>query len=168
MSENRDFGKRANELRAKMAAAHASIAKAHAEIAELTKQLRADSQELRRLERSIVRQQLPATELPSATERTKNPNRRDVADQALHLISKAGRPLRRRELFERLTAAGVTINGKDPEMVLGTMLYRDDRIVRLRNHGYWPKAVPYDPAFYIPEHEAVIGATIPADQPDHG
>lgn len=44
-------------------------------------------------------------------------------------------------------------------MVLGTMLYRDDRIVRLRGHGYWPKDEVYEPAFYIPEHEGVIGAT---------
>lgn len=48
---------------------------------------------------------------------------------------------------------------KDAEMVLGTMLYRDERIVRIRGHGYWPKDEAYDPAFYLPEHEAIIGVT---------
>ncbi|MDH7972529.1 hypothetical protein QH494_10075 [Sphingomonas sp. AR_OL41] len=145
---------RTNELRARIVGAEASIS-------DLTAQVRADSIELRRLARFIASWRSLAGDEAPPTERPKNPDRRDVADRALQIVRQARRPLARRELFERLAVAGVIINGKDPEMVLGTMLYRDDRIVRLRGHGYWPREEVYEPAFYIPEHEGVIGATEP-------
>lgn len=154
-------GRRDTELGAAIALAaeiRARVATAENSITELTAQLRADGIELRRLGRQIAA--LQAARHPSApSERPKNPDRREVADRALQIVRDAERPLSRRELFERLAASGVVISGKDPEMVLGTMLYRDDRIVRLRGHGYWPRDEVYEPAFYIPEHEGVIGAT---------
>jgi hypothetical protein len=136
-----------------------AIAEAEASVAQLKKQLRRDIAELRRTERFIaVWHDMAGEDQPTAA-RPKNPDRREVADRALEIIRSYGRPLLRKELFEQLTQAGIKIEGKDPEMVLGTMLYRDDRIVRIRGYGYWPKLEAYDPAFYLPEHEGVIGAT---------
>ena len=154
-------GKRQIELAQAIALAdeiRKRVARAEGSIAELTHQLRTDAIELKRLSRLIA--SLKQGEPPSAaSERPKNPDRRDVTDKALQIVREAARPLSRRDLFERLAGRGVVISGKDPEMVLGTMLYRDDRIVRLRGHGYWPRDEVYEPAFYIPEHESVIGAT---------
>jgi hypothetical protein len=71
--------------------------------------------------------------------RPKNPPREDVARRSVNYIREAGRPLMRRELFERLLADGIDIRGKDPEMVLSTMLWRSkDIIQRLPQGGYWP------------------------------
>jgi hypothetical protein len=71
--------------------------------------------------------------------RPKNPPRELVAATAVEYIRLAGRPLSRAELFERLTLDGVIIRGKDPEMVLSTMLWRSkDIIQRLPGGGYWP------------------------------
>jgi hypothetical protein len=159
MSDSRDSELRnaialANEIRSRIATAEMSVA-------ELTAQLRADSNELKRLSRLIASLQTFAERPSAPAERPKNPDRREVADKALQIVRETARPLSRRDLFERLAASGVVISGKDPEMVLGTMLYRDDRIVRLRGHGYWPREEVYEPAFYIPEHESVIGATEP-------
>jgi len=144
---------------ARAAELRAAIDGAMERITAIQTEIRADAVELRRIERFIGswRSMAGAEAIPAS--RPKNPNRRDVASAALEIIRKFGRPLSRRDLFERLAKAGVEIAGKDPEMVLGTMLYRDDRIVRLRGHGYWPKEEVYEPAFYIPEHEGLIGAT---------
>lgn len=94
-----------------------------------------------------------------------NPDRDFVANKALALIEAEGRPLSRRELFQKLNEADVKIYGKDPEMVLSTMLWRSsDRIARLRKHGYWPKDKPYPPAGYDPEVDDLIG--VAEDQPE--
>ena len=140
---------RADELRVE-------LARAKQMADELARSIAAAQSELSRMERAISVRRAQAVE---PAPRPKNPDRRDVARRALELIRKAGRPLSRRLLYERLQDVGVTITGMDPEVVLGTMLYRDDRIVRIRNFGYWPKEEVYEPAFYIPEHEAVIGVT---------
>ena len=148
----RKAAERATELRSR-------IAGAEAQMADLQSQIRSDAVELRRLDRFIASYRALARDEDLPVARVKNPDRREVAERALELIRAAGRPLPRKELFARLAAAGVAIAGKDPEMVLGTMLYRDDRIVRIRRYGYWPKNEIYEPAFYIPEHEGVIGVT---------
>lgn len=71
--------------------------------------------------------------------RPKNPDRRDVAKAAVELIHRSGKPLSRRELFDQLAGAGYVIDGKDPEMVLSTMLWREKSIIqRLPGGGYWP------------------------------
>lgn len=88
--------------------------------------------------------------LPPAP-RPKNPDREVVADMALDLIRFKQRPLSRRELFDALAAHGVAIHGKNPEMVLSTMLWRSqDKIVRLPQHGYWAKTEAYPEAAYFP------------------
>jgi uncharacterized coiled-coil protein SlyX len=136
-----------------------AVAEAAASVAKLKEQMRRDIAELRRTERSILAWQEVPGERQAIVGRPKNPDRRQVADRALEIIRSFGRPLARKELFEQLAERGTRIEGKDPEMVLGTMLYRDDRIVRIRGYGYWPKSDSYDPAFYLPEHEGVIGVT---------
>lgn len=81
----------------------------------------------------------------------KNPDKAQVGAVAKVLIVEQGRPLTRSELFQRLKGAGINIYGKDPEMVLSTMMWRlKDDFVRLPRHGYWLKVLPYPPAEYLP------------------
>lgn len=76
----------------------------------------------------------------------KNPDREWVTEKALEIIRERGEPMPRKELFDALTARGVEIHGKDPEMVLSTMLWRTkDRIQRLPAFGYWPAGEVYEP-----------------------
>jgi hypothetical protein len=92
-------------------------------------------------------------ESPSAqqTARAKNPNRTDVGRVSWELISKAGQPIPRQELFEKLASAGLQIFGKDAEMVLSTMMWRmQEHFVRLPKYGYWIRSRPYPPAGYVP------------------
>jgi hypothetical protein len=71
--------------------------------------------------------------------RPANPPREDVAKACVKYIREAGRPLGRHELFETLASNGIEIRGKDPEMVLSTMLWRSKNIIRrLPEGGYWP------------------------------
>lgn len=70
--------------------------------------------------------------------RPKNPPREDVAAACVNYIREAGRPLMRAELLDQLTKDGIVIRGKDPAMVLSTMLWRSkDVIRRLPEGGYW-------------------------------
>ena len=81
----------------------------------------------------------------------KNSKRQAVVDAAIAAIEKAGRPLKRRELFEEVKRAGLVVNGKDPLVVFSTMLWREqDRIVRLDGYGYWPIDKPFAPSGYSP------------------
>lgn len=83
--------------------------------------------------------------------RLTNPSRSAVTDAVLQLIAEAGVPLTRAELFDRLTAKGYRIEGKNPLMVFSTMLWRErNRIARLRGFGYWPADKSYPPAQYSP------------------
>jgi hypothetical protein len=90
------------------------------------------------------------TEL-GGSRRPKNPDRDFVVEMCLALIRDAGKPLSRRELFEALAARGITISGKDPEMVLSTMLWRSQgKIVRLQGFGYWPREKDFPDGAYFP------------------
>jgi hypothetical protein len=73
--------------------------------------------------------------------RPKNPAKEAVAEACVNYIREAGRPLMRAELLEKLTEDGIIIRGKDPAMVLSTMLWRSKQAVtRLKSGGYWPTA----------------------------
>jgi hypothetical protein len=97
----------------------------------------------------VVDEETPA---PRRRKATKNSKKEDVADEAYQMIDQAGRPLSRTELFDRLTAAGMVIEGADPQMVLSTMLWRmKDRIVRLEKGGYWMADKPYEAEHYFAE-----------------
>jgi hypothetical protein len=79
-----------------------------------------------------------------------------VAEAAREIISEAGEPVMRDVLYFLLAERGIHIHGKDPRMVLSTMLWRtNDQVVRLKGGGYWLADMPYEPAGYDPEEEAV-------------
>lgn len=91
----------------------------------------------------------------------KNPDKAEVGKVAKTIIYESRRPVPRTVLFKALADRGVTIYGKDPEMVLSTMLWRlKDDFVRLPGHGYWIKSLRWPPAKYEP------GDSPPADIED--
>jgi len=96
-----------------------------------------------------------------------NPDRKVVASRSLELIAAAGRPLSRKALFKRLRDEGLEVYGKNPLMVLSTMLWRErDRIIRIPGFGYWPVGKPYPPGDYFPDQTTQLGLTLaepPAD-----
>ena len=88
--------------------------------------------------------------------RTKgNPSKEEVAAKVKELILERGLPIARNDLFEALKSLGIIIRGADPKVVLGTMLWRTDDIIRLRGHGYWLKIRPFEPAGYNPKRPPV-------------
>ncbi|MET3722334.1 hypothetical protein [Sphingomonas trueperi] len=96
-------------------------------------------------------------DVPIPPRKPRNPPRDYVVTEALKIIQERGKPVPRGELYEALRERGVEVFGKDPVMVLSTMLWRSvDRIVRLKDHGYWPKDEAYEPASYYPDLDEVI------------
>jgi hypothetical protein len=84
--------------------------------------------------------------------RTKgNPSKEEVAAKVKELILERGLPIARNDLFQALESRGIIIRGADPKVVLGTMLWRTEDIIRLRGHGYWLKDRPFEPARYNPK-----------------
>jgi hypothetical protein len=87
--------------------------------------------------------------------RSPNMPREDVARECLSILNQCGRPLDRKDLLGALSDRGIEIYGKDPAMVLSTMLWRSrDTIVRTRD-GYMP-------ASRIEARSAGTGNTDPA------
>ena len=79
---------------------------------------------------------------PSAITRT-SPRPEEVVAHAIVVLSEAGRPLSRRQIYDRLAAKGVRVEGSDPIKALGTMLWRaNKRLVQLDGFGYWIKDRP--------------------------
>jgi len=164
--------KRVAELDEKIAKEKNVIADSQAKIASHDKEL-ADLQNW-----LSMWHRLTGTENPTAAERIvpnppprarrpKNPDREDVANQALQIIRERGAPQSRKELFDALAMQGTDIHGKDPEMVLSTMLWRSqDKIVRLPSHGYWPKDTPYPKAHYHPDFDDLL--EVAAKEPEDG
>jgi hypothetical protein len=65
------------------------------------------------------------------------------------LIEREGRPLPRQHIFQSLIGEGINLQGKDPEMVLSTMLWRlKERFVRIPRQGYWLKEKDYPAGGY--------------------
>jgi hypothetical protein len=91
----------------------------------------------------------------------KNPDRAVVASRSLELIAAARKPLSRKALFKRLKDEGLEVFGKNPLMVLSTMLWRErDRIIRIPGFGYWPVGKPYPPGHYFPDQTTQLGLTL--------
>ena len=92
----------------------------------------------------------------------KNPSRDEVRVAVRAILKMAKAPVPRQNLFNELKNRGLEIFGKDPEMVLSTMMWRmQDEFVRLRNFGYWFRDLPFEPAEYnppIPSSEDVENA----------
>lgn len=84
----------------------------------------------------------------------KNPDRKYVAKVAAEIADATGRPLSRAEVAEGLRQRGIVLEGKDPMMVLSTMLWRTpETIARIEGFGYWPADKPYLPGNYVPPSE---------------
>jgi hypothetical protein len=95
-----------------------------------------------------------STAMHRARPKPKNPKKEDVAEEARNIIHARGEPVMRDELYDLLAERGIHIQGKDPQMVLSTMLWRTaDQVVRLKGGGYWLADMPYEPAGYDPEEE---------------
>ena len=95
--------------------------------------------------------ELQKTPSPAPRLRLLNPPRHMVGDKAEKVLLQNGRPMTREELFKAVTRDGMRIQGKDPEMVFSTMLWRmQDRFVRLRPHGYWLTRMPCAAVGYLP------------------
>jgi hypothetical protein len=70
--------------------------------------------------------------------RTSNPPKEEVAEAAVAILQEAGRPMKRVELLDALTNRGIILNGKKPDTVLSTMLWRSkDKVTRTLT-GYVP------------------------------
>lgn len=93
---------------------------------------------------------------PRKRTRPKNPAKEHVAAVVCEIIRERGSPQMRADLFDALAKRGVAIQGKDPQMVLSTMLWRmGDVIVRLQGGGYWPAedALPEGETLYLPRNK---------------
>lgn len=150
------------------------------EIARLTQELQKAQEDLDKT-RSFIRTwyEMAGIQPPESSEhveskgptspprRPKNPDREFVVDKSLEIIRASGAPMPRKPLFDALAEMGIEIKGKDPEMVLSTMLWRSqDRVVRLPNHGYWPADQSYGPAGYSPLFDDIVG--VAATEPEGG
>ncbi|HVV78557.1 MAG TPA: hypothetical protein VHD59_02940 [Pseudolabrys sp.] len=81
----------------------------------------------------------------------KNPDKQLIGDLAEASMVTKGRPIPRRELMEDLKKNGVFLHGKNPDMILSTMMWRmQDRFVRIPGFGYWFRDEIYTPAKYRP------------------
>jgi len=79
----------------------------------------------------------------------KNPDRLTVGAHVKQIINELKRPVLREDLFNALAERGIVIHGKDPQMVLSTMMWRMPQdFIRLAGHGYWLRALPWAPANY--------------------
>lgn len=103
----------------------------------------------------------------------RNPRKEVVASIAREIIEEAGRPISRTDLFAALANRGVHINGREPEQVLSTMLWRTQKqrgpVVRLKTGGYWIANRADVESGYIPggsNVDAVEGATREARMQD--
>jgi hypothetical protein len=103
----------------------------------------------------VVATVVPAKPKPAKPERRHNSTKEEVAAAARSLIEAHGEPMSRTDLYRQLTIEkGLRIEGKDPEMVLSTMLWRagpDAGVVRLKGGGYWLKERAWPDADYHPD-----------------
>jgi hypothetical protein len=124
---------------------------------------------------------LTGTENPTASERIenvsaqksirpKNPDREIVVNAVMAIIAQRGRPQPRKDLFEALIDNfGIELKGKDPEMVLSTMLWRSkDDVVRLPGYGYWIKGLQWDEGQYYPSGQGGDLLDMAAKEPEDG
>lgn len=83
-----------------------------------------------------------------------------ITEAAEQSILAAQKPISRMDLLKAIDARGVVIGGKDPAATLSSAIWRErDRFVSIKGFGYWLKHLKYDPAFYDPELEELMGTT---------
>jgi hypothetical protein len=65
------------------------------------------------------------------------------------VIAEAGRPLTRKQLFERIGLKDLDIPADDPRGYISALLWKAPHlVVHLRDHGYWLADSPYEPLGY--------------------
>lgn len=102
-----------------------------------------------------------ATSEPVNKKVTGNSRKEDVAAAAREVILERGAPIMRDELFDLLMERGLVIQGKNPQMVLSTMLWRmREQIARVKGGGYWPADIPNAEVGYDPETAKDIDNTL--------
>lgn len=93
-------------------------------------------------------------DVPPPSHSGSNPRKEDLAPFIRDLIEQRNKPLTRNTIFSALESENIHLKGKDPKMILSTMLWRmQDQFVRLQGHGYWLTDRPYEPAAYVPPAE---------------
>lgn len=135
------------------------------ERARLSERVTEVTQALAKIDRFIAEWKRFAGEIESADEenpspqsRPVNPTKEEVGDIVARILDQVGQPMGRGALFDALRVSGVELQGKDPQMVLSTMLWRmQGRFIRIPKHGYWIKDKPYAPAGYQPDLEDLLG-----------
>jgi hypothetical protein len=86
-----------------------------------------------------------------------NPKKEDIAHLVREMISERQKPMSRNAIFAALEGSNIHLKGKDPKMILSTMLWRmPKQFVRLQGHGYWLADKPYEPAGYVPQGRASL------------
>lgn len=98
---------------------------------------------------------------------TGNPKKEIVAAESLRIIEEAGEPVTRGDLYERLRGRNIVVEGKDPEQVLSTMLWRTRDsvpIVRLKTGGYWLADKPHEASGYDPTVYSGPGAEMISEE----
>ena len=81
-----------------------------------------------------------------------NPKKDEVAQAVAEILLANKTPMTRDELLTMLARRGMGTRGKNPAVVLQTMLWRmQSVIVHLKGYGYWPTNEPYESAGYEPE-----------------
>lgn len=99
--------------------------------------------------------------------RPKNPPKEEVARAVREEIEKSNRPMPRAELFNLLVERGILLEGKDPAMVLSTMLWRagdEFNIVNIRGLGYWKKEEPWEDRYHPDTGDAASPHTGPDEK----
>lgn len=92
-----------------------------------------------------------------APKTTGNSSKEDVAAAAREIIVARGQPVMRDELYDLLTDKGLIIQGKDPKMVLSTMLWRmKGEIARVSGGGYWPADMPNPEIGFDPDQNTFM------------
>lgn len=85
-----------------------------------------------------------------------NPPKEGVARAVVEILLREGRPMNRAEVFKALGEAGVVLRGKEPIVVLSTMLWRMSDVVSFhKGVGYWPTGVDLPEAALRKALEAV-------------
>jgi hypothetical protein len=98
----------------------------------------------------------PATKKQKTKRIRINSKKEDIAEAARVVIAGHGKPVMRSALFKELIEQGYTIEGTNPEMVLSTMLWRmKDKVVRLKQGGYWLAERPWEQSQYMPSPETL-------------
>lgn len=135
-----------SSLRNKIAGEQAQLARLEEESADLDDWIAKWHEFVGRPIPPTAAERIENTRILTKQKRPKNPDKEIVVDEALQIIHDRGEPQSRRQLYDALAKRGLVLRGKDPEMVLSTMLWRSqDRIERLVPFGYWPAGVPYQP-----------------------